>query len=246
MADEQAQGDSLTDRKRRRAKEAIRRAALDLFSERGFDAVSVTDIAERAEVGRTTFFRYFGDKQEVMFSEPAEAVAEASEAPPAPAERIGSSMAAALAAARRLVVGYVEGITADPDAYKRHQELVSSHPELYARSLVKQRRYADALTDRLQSWGATPSTARQAAEIGLACFHAGQAAAQDDPRTLARHIERAFDRLRSLPAGPAGRTAALRSARNPQPTPPRPPRMPPRLVGVNGEPERPSRNPPRG
>jgi AcrR family transcriptional regulator len=194
MADEQAQGDSLTDRKRRRAKETIRQAALDLFSERGFDAVSVTDIAERAEVGRTTFFRYFGDKQEVLFSE---AVADAAQWPPAPTERIGSSMALSLAAVRQLVVGYIEGITADRGAYERHQELVNSHPELYARSLVKQRRYADELTSRLQSWGATRSTARQAAEIGLACYYIGQATAHDDPTILARHVERAFDRLRS-------------------------------------------------
>jgi AcrR family transcriptional regulator len=193
VAEEQARGDSLTDRKRRRAKEAIRQAALDLFSERGFDAVSVTDIAERAEVGRTTFFRYFGDKQEVLFSDPAEVP----HLPPAPAERIGASMAAALAAARQLVVGYVKDITADPEDYQRHQELVGSHPDLYARSLVKHRRHADALADRLQRWGATPSTARQAAEIGLACYYVGQATAKDDPRTLARHVERAFDRLRS-------------------------------------------------
>ena len=193
MAEEQARSDSLTERKRRRAKEAIRQAALDLFNERGFDAVSVTDIAARAEVGRTTFFRYFGDKQEVLFSEPAEM----SDVPAAPAERIGTSMAAALAAARRLVVGYVEVITADPVAYQRHEELVGGHPELYARSLVKQRRYADVLADRLQSWGAAPSTAREAAEIGLACFYVGQATAGDDPRILARHVERAFDRLRS-------------------------------------------------
>jgi AcrR family transcriptional regulator len=194
MAEEQAQGDSLTDRKRRRAKEAIRRAALDLFSERGFDAVSVTDIARRAEVGRTTFFRYFGDKQEVLFSDPAPAVAETAHGP-LPAERIGTSMAAALAAARRLVVGYVEHITADPEDYRRHQELVNSHPELYSRSLLKHRRYADGLADRLQSLGAAPSVARQAAEIGLACFYAGQATARDDPAILARHVERAFDRL---------------------------------------------------
>jgi AcrR family transcriptional regulator len=193
VAEEQAHGNSLTDRKRRRAKEAIRRAALELFDERGFDAVSVADIAERAEVGRTTFFRYFGDKQEVLFAD----AAESSEAPSAPTERIGSSMSAVLAAARRLVVGYVESITADPAAYERHQQLVGSHPELYARSLVKQRRYSDLLTDRLQSWGAAPSTARQAAEIGLACFYIGQATARDDPRILARHVERAFDRLRS-------------------------------------------------
>jgi len=195
MTEEQAQADSLTDRKRRRAKETIRQAALELFSERGFDAVSVTDIAERAEVGRTTFFRYFGDKQEVLFSEPEEASA-TSPVPPPPAEPIGSSMAAALTAARQLVTGYLAGITADPAAYQRHQALVRSHPELYARSLVKQRRYADALTERLQRWGATPAVARQAAETGLACFYIGQATAQDDPRVLTRAVERAFDRLR--------------------------------------------------
>jgi AcrR family transcriptional regulator len=195
MTAESAQADSLTDRKRRRAKEAIRQAALDLFAERGFDAVSVTDIAERAEVGRTTFFRYFGDKQEVLFSDPAEAAADPSGGVPAPAERIGSSMAAALAAARRLVVGYVEVITADRAAYRLHQELVSGNPELYARSLVKQRRYAQELADRLRSWGATAVTARQAAEMGLACYYIAQATAQDDPRILVRHVERAFDRL---------------------------------------------------
>ncbi len=196
MTEERTDGGSLTDRKRRRAKEAIRRAALDLFSERGFDAVSVTDIAERAEVGRTTFFRYFGDKQEVLFSDPDPAGAETARGL-VPKERIGSSMATALAAARSLVVAYVEGITADPEAYRRHQQLVNSHPELYARSLVKHRRYAEELTDRLQSWGATPSVARQAAETGLACFYAGQATAQDDPTILARHVGRAFDRLSS-------------------------------------------------
>src|SRR5258708_10347184 len=131
MADEQAQGDSLTDRKRRRAKETIRQAALDLFRERGFDAVSVTDIAERAEVGRTTFFRYFGDKQEVLFSEPDEAVADAAQGPPAPTERIGSSMALSLAPVRRLVVAYIEGITPHPPPSHPHHEPYNTHPDLH-------------------------------------------------------------------------------------------------------------------
>ena len=201
MTDEQAHRDSLTDRKRRRARAAIRQAALDLFSERGFDAVSVTDIAERAEVGRTTFFRYFGDKQEVLFSDPDEAAAKVTPEPPAAAVPIRSSMTAALAAARQLVVGYIAAITADAEAYQRHQKLVSSHPELYARSLVKQRRYADELTSRLENLGATPAIARQAAEMGMACFYAGQATAAGDPKTLPRHVERAFDRASPGAAG---------------------------------------------
>jgi AcrR family transcriptional regulator len=199
MSDEalRAKTDSLTERKRRRAKEAIHQAALELFAERGYDAVSVTDIAERAEVGRTTFFRYFGDKQEVLFAEPEEDVSAADPVsrPKGVAEPIGSSMTAALSATRTLVVGYVTQITADPDAYNRHEELVNGHPELYARSLVKQRSYAERLTRLLEEWGAKPAVARQAGEMGMACFYVGRATANDDPNKLVREVSRAFDRL---------------------------------------------------
>src|ERR1700722_18994898 len=58
----------LVERKRRQARQRIIQAAEELFLARGFDEVSVGDIAERAEVGRTTFFRHFGDKQEVVFA----------------------------------------------------------------------------------------------------------------------------------------------------------------------------------
>lgn len=195
MADGDSQRGSLRDRKRRRAEEAIRRAALELFSERGFDQVSVTEIAERAEVGRTTFFRYFGDKQEVLFPDPAQESAEALAGAPVPGNAIGPSLPAALLSVRAVVTAFVGHITSDPVGYELHQRLVHQHPELYARSLVKQRRYADLLTAQLVSWGADAVIARQAAELGLACFYAAQAESADDPRTLPRHLVRAFDRL---------------------------------------------------
>ncbi|GAB6899108.1 hypothetical protein JCM9957A_21980 [Kineosporia succinea] len=58
----------LVERKQQQARQRIVRAAAELFAAHGFDGVSVSDIAERAEVGRTTFFRHFGDKQEVVFA----------------------------------------------------------------------------------------------------------------------------------------------------------------------------------
>jgi AcrR family transcriptional regulator len=195
MAEGVPQPGSLRDRKRRRAEEAIRKAALELFSERGFDQVSVTEIAERAEVGRTTFFRYFGDKQEVLFPGPGPESAEAVAGVGAPAAAIGSSLPAALRGVRAVVTAYVEHITSDPAEYELHQRLVSQHPEIYARSLVKQRRYADLLTAQLRRWGADKVIARQAAELGLACYYAAQAESGDDPRTLRDHLAHAFDRL---------------------------------------------------
>lgn len=42
-------------------------AALDLFSERGYENTTVIDIAERAGLTKSTFFRHFPDKREVLF-----------------------------------------------------------------------------------------------------------------------------------------------------------------------------------
>src|SRR5690349_15197148 len=46
----------------------LEEAAMALFEERGFEATTVADIAERAGLTKRTFFRYFGDKREVLFS----------------------------------------------------------------------------------------------------------------------------------------------------------------------------------
>jgi AcrR family transcriptional regulator len=51
------------------ARERLVYAAVDLFSEQGYDATTVSQIAERAgELTKTTFFRYFPDKREVLFA----------------------------------------------------------------------------------------------------------------------------------------------------------------------------------
>ena len=43
-------------------------AAIELFDERGYEATTVAEIAERAGLTKRTFFRYFSDKREVLFS----------------------------------------------------------------------------------------------------------------------------------------------------------------------------------
>ena len=56
----------LREDKREAAWHAIRDAAWGLFDERGYDAVSVEEVAESAGVSRTTFFNYFGAKEGVV------------------------------------------------------------------------------------------------------------------------------------------------------------------------------------
>src|SRR2546428_14039447 len=46
----------------------LEQAALDLYGERGFENTTVADIAARAGLTERTFFRYFADKREVLFS----------------------------------------------------------------------------------------------------------------------------------------------------------------------------------
>ncbi|MFC0545688.1 TetR/AcrR family transcriptional regulator [Kutzneria chonburiensis] len=56
----------LRERKKLMAKQALRTAALELFAGQGFEATTVDDIADRAEVSRASFFRYFSAKEDVL------------------------------------------------------------------------------------------------------------------------------------------------------------------------------------
>ena len=53
---------TLRERKKQRVREEIYNAALDLLAEQPYDKVSVDDICARAQVGRATFFRFYGTK----------------------------------------------------------------------------------------------------------------------------------------------------------------------------------------
>lgn len=58
---------NLRELKRSRTRQALVDAAYALFSDKGFEATTIAEIAERAEVGTRTFFSYFPTKEDVLF-----------------------------------------------------------------------------------------------------------------------------------------------------------------------------------
>jgi AcrR family transcriptional regulator len=62
------------DRRVRRSRAALMRAAVDLVNERGTAAVSVTDIAETADVSRQVLYQQFGDRDRLLLEAALELV----------------------------------------------------------------------------------------------------------------------------------------------------------------------------
>ncbi|RFC00690.1 TetR family transcriptional regulator [Rhizobium leguminosarum bv. trifolii] len=70
MADSErtATGEGRRQRKRRQTRERIEQAAMTLFLQRGFEATTIEDITEAADVSKRSFFDYFPSKDEVVFA----------------------------------------------------------------------------------------------------------------------------------------------------------------------------------
>jgi AcrR family transcriptional regulator len=54
------------DRRVRRTRTALQEALLSLMAERGYDAVTVQDVIDHADVGRSTFYTHYGDKADLL------------------------------------------------------------------------------------------------------------------------------------------------------------------------------------
>jgi AcrR family transcriptional regulator len=137
------------ERKRLETRNSLISAALDLFAERGFDAVTVNDIADRVDVDPSTFFRHFGSKEAVIFSETGDwtgRLGDAIRAEPAELPLLEIMRAAAKHLAALLMI--------DIDTERRRADLISSSPSVRAQSLAVREGLIDelalAIADRMK------------------------------------------------------------------------------------------------
>ena len=147
-------------------RERLERAALALFVEHGYDATTVAEIADRAGLTKSTFFRHYADKREVLFGGQerlAESFAEAIRAAP-PEATVVDCLAAVLAAS-------AETFTPERhDLAVQRLSAITANSDLQERQLLKRARLTSAVTAALLARGADDTTARLAAEMGVLAF----------------------------------------------------------------------------
>jgi len=119
----------LRERKKARTRAAIREHALRLFREQGYDATTVDQIAEAADVSPSTFFRYFPTKEDVVLQDELDVLAlGAFESQPAEL----SPVAAFRAASRQAIAGLSPE---DLARLRETAELTLTVPDIRARAI---------------------------------------------------------------------------------------------------------------
>lgn len=165
----------------------LQAAALDLFLERGYEATTTADIAERAGVTDRTFYRHFKDKSEVLFGDEERITALLVDA----AERAdGDVVNAHRAALRALAQDFQPRRT---EIVKR-ATVVQSTPDLAERELLKLQAWSRALAPALRTRTTGAYVSDVHAEIAIAVFRTAFRWWVNDARApgLDRLIDRAY------------------------------------------------------
>jgi AcrR family transcriptional regulator len=173
-------------------------AAITLFAEQGYQATTVSEIAERAGLTQRTFFRYFADKREVLFSGSGELGRLWTEAvAAAPPE------ATPLAAVTTGLDAVAEMFMGRHDFARTRAAVIEANPELQERELIKLQALAGSIEAALVERGVPVSAAILAAQAGVTVFHVAFAdwVRQDDPAVFGRLMHESLAELRSVTAG---------------------------------------------
>jgi AcrR family transcriptional regulator len=182
------------------ARGRLEKAAMELFEEHGYETTTVEEIAARAGLTERTFFRYFADKREVLFSGSKDLeknIVDRIECAPEEAGALDIVAAALEAAGRRLQE------LREMRFVRARYALVTKYSELQERELIKLASLASAIAKALRERGISEPAASLAAEAGIAVFKIGfeRWVTGKKPLGLDGHIRAAVGALKAVAAG---------------------------------------------
>jgi AcrR family transcriptional regulator len=162
------------------------RAALELFAENGYEATTTAQIAERAGLTKTTLFRLFSDKREIVFQAQNELVA---------LLREGVAYAPAGSSEIELMVSGVRVLSgAHTDEHRRTGRILDpiliTSSELNERAVFKRYAITSALEAALVDRQIDRWQAGVLADLGVRAYYSGYDVwvASDDPTPLADYV----------------------------------------------------------
>ncbi|NYE94548.1 AcrR family transcriptional regulator [Psychromicrobium silvestre] len=178
-------------------------AALELYSERGYEQTAVAEIAKHAGLTERTFFNHYADKREVLFATADEfrdrfvgAVSDALKSV-APIDALAAGLEA-----------IAEMLTEQRDFVRSRQAVIMLNPELQERDLIKLASTSAALAETLRQHGIAEPEASLAAESGIALFKVSfhRWIATKEEHELSLFMREALDALKSVTAGKGARS----------------------------------------
>jgi AcrR family transcriptional regulator len=178
------------------ARERLVLAALDLFTEQGYDDTTVAQIAERAGLTKSTFFRHFPDKRDVLAAGQdtlSRLLADGIAAAPDDATPL-AAVAAGLEAAGRAMTSFNRELAPKLGA------AVAASTELQERDALKQVGLAAAMADALRARGVPDPAAGLAAELGVLAFKTAYArwSAPDNQQELGELARASLQELHAV------------------------------------------------
>lgn len=190
--------------------ERLRQAAFTLFDSQGYDATTVDQIAERAGVGRTTFFRLFRSKEDVIFPDHTGVLARVrARLATAPAD---TTPTAVTEAARLVLRRYLD----EGELARSRYRLTRSIPALRAREIAHMQQYQREFREFVRAWtGEAPGRDLRAELLAAAIVVAHNHVLRRWLRGQSEAPELEFDEAMAhvvslhAPRSPAGRSTVL-------------------------------------
>jgi len=146
---------SLRERKKLATRRALRRAAFDLVTERGFAHVTVEDIAQAADVSPRTFFNYFPSKEAALFGTDPERIPMLRErlVRTAPGQPALAALRLIMVSDARTVADELRELGGDPAGWLRRMKSAHTDPQLRAaraaQMAMTERAIAEGIAERL-------------------------------------------------------------------------------------------------